>query len=451
MLFLYIQFIHELIIVLLLWFLLSKHGRRQFRSLRKSVKHYWQRQKEHIARQWHPKSPNDCPHCCAGLKLQVARINHDVVPWSQRKGKGGAKKQFDTGGFACLNPVCLYFGITDPLIHALVKNTNRGKDKDIPQLKCQCCKKRFSSRKGTPLYHLKKKSQDVEMVLWFMAEGVDISVMVRYTGFADSTIARWLTRAGEHSTRLHDILFRGLVIPLVQIDELHARVRHSARRRWLWIAIDPISKALPTIHLGGRKAEDSYATLHDFTQRLAPGCIPAFTTDGLRAYFSAITAHMGEWVEKQRARKLHWKPHDQLLYGQLVKRREKRKITYTLTRMRWGKRSDLYTILENHGFSKNIHTAFIERVNLTIRQGISLLTRKTWSLPQSDQQLLLHVQWWRAYYHFIRAHESLREPIPGFKRKYNPRTPAMALGLTDQVWSVADFLTKPLPLLEAAA
>jgi IS1 family transposase len=189
---------------------------------------------------------------------------------------------------------------------------------------------------------------------------------------------------------------------------------------------DPISKALPTIHLGGRKAEDSYATLHDFTQRLAPGCIPAFTTDGLRSYFSAITAHMGEWVEKQRARKLHWKPHDQLLYGQLVKRREKHKVTYTLTRMRWGKRSDLYTILENHGFSKNIHTAFIERVNLTIRQGVSLLTRKTWSLPQSDQQLLLHLQWWRAYYHFIRAHESLREPIPGFKRKFNPRTPAMA-------------------------
>ena len=90
-------------------------------------------------------------------------------------------------------------------------------------------------------------------------------------------------------------------------------------------------------------------------------------------------------------------------------------------------------------------------MNLTIRQGVSLLTRKTWSLPQSDQQLLLHVQWWRAYYHFIRVHDALQEPIPGFKRKYNPRTPAMALGLTDQVWSVADFLAKPLPPLQAAA
>ena len=181
--FLYIQLLHEVIILMLLWFLLSKHGRRQFRGLRKSVNYYWQRQREYIARplpsppiagrgdflrsHWHPKSPNDCPQCCAGLKLEVVRINHDVVPWSQRKGKGGAKKQFDTSGFAYLNPACAYFGIIDPLIHALVKNTNRGTDKDIPELKCQCCKKRFSSRKGTPLYHLKKKSKEVEMV-WLM-------------------------------------------------------------------------------------------------------------------------------------------------------------------------------------------------------------------------------------------------------------------------------------------
>ena len=451
MVYVIIQLVHEVVIILLLWFLLSKDGRRYFRSLRNRIQWYWHLGKAQLSRHWRPKTPKDCPHCCAGLKLDVVRINRNVTPWPEIKGKGGARKQFDTNGFACLNPLCAYFGIIDPWVHALVKNTDRGKDKDIPELKCQCCQKRFSSRKGTPLYHLKKKSRDVELVLWFMAEGVDISVMVRYTGFTDSTIARWLNRAGEHSSRLHDILFRHLVIPLVQLDELHARVRRSDRSRWLWIAIDPISKALPSIHVGGRKAEDSYAILHDFTQRLAPDCIPAFTTDGLRAYFSSITAHFGHWVEKQRARKLHWKPHDDLLHGQLVKRRHNRKMVYTLTRMRWGKRSDLYLLLELHGFARNIQTAFIERVNLTIRQGVSLLTRKTWSLPQSDQQLLLHVQWWRAYYHFVREHQSLRQPLPGYKRKYTPTTPAMALGVTDRVWTVGDLLSKPLPPLQAAA
>jgi len=135
----------------------------------------------------------------------------------------------------------------------------------------------------------------------------------------------------------------------------------------------------------------------------------------------------------------------------LIKRREHRKLTFTITRMRWGKRSDLYQVLEAQGFARNIQTAFIERLNLTIRQGVSLLTRKTWSLAQSDEHLLLHVQWWRAYYHLVREHESLRIPLPGYKRKHQARTPAMALGLTDHVWTVGELLRLPLPPLETAA
>lgn len=272
-----------------------------------------------------------------------------------------------------------------------------------------------------------------------MAEGVDLWVMVRDTGYADATLARWLSKAGQHSHRLHDVLFRGLVIPLAQMDELYARVRSPERSRWLWVVIDPLPKALPTIHLGGRKNEDGYATVHDFKQRLAPDCVPA------------ITAHFGKWFCPKHARKDHWQVDDQLPLGQLVKRQEHRKLVYTITRMRWGKRSDLYDVLEKHGFTRNIQTAFIERVSLTIRQGVSLLTRRTWSLPHSDQQLLLHVEWWHAYYHFVRVHESLREPLPGYVRKHRQRTPAIALGLTDHVWSVADLLTLPLPPLEAAA
>lgn len=447
----YIALIQQIIMVILLWFLLTSDGRRQFHIIRKGVRHFLERQRDSKLRHWHPKTPHDCPHCCAGIQLQMARINHNVTPWSQRKGKGGVKKQSNTTGFACLNPLCEYFGISNPAIHALVQDCYRGTDGDILQLKCQCCQKRFSSRKGTPLYHLKKKSKEVEMVLWFMAEGVELSVMVRYTGFADATLARWLTKAGQHSSRLHDTLFRGLVIPLAQMDELYARVRSSEHSRWLWLIIDPISKALPTIHLGGRKNEDGYATVHDFKQRLDPDCVPAITTDGFRPYFSSITAHFGRWFRPKHARQDQWQVDERLHYGQLVKRQEHRKLVYTITRMRWGKRSDLYDVLEKQGFKRTLQTAFVERINLTIRQGVSLLTRRTWSLPHSDQQLLLHVEWWRAYYHFVRVHESLPEPLPGYLRKQRQRTPAMALGLTDRVWSVADILTLPLPPLQMAA
>jgi len=440
MTFLYIQLIETLIIGILLWCLLSKTGRRQFSLLRRTLNRYFQRQVDRRTRQWRPKTPHDCPHCCAGLSLQVARINHQVTPWSQRKGKGGRKKQFNTRGYACLNQACAYFGITDPAIHALVKDTSRGKDNDIPQLRCQCCKKRFTSRKGTPLYHLKKKARDVEMVLWFMAEGVDTSVMVRYTGYSEATIARWLTKAGQHSTHLHDILFRGLVLPLVQMDELYAKVRGFNRGRWLWVVIDPVSKILPSIHVGGRKAIDGHALIHDFAQRLHPDCVPAVTTDGFRPYHSGLTAHFGQWIQTLHARTHQWQVDARLLYGQLIKRRKRRKLVYTITRMRCGKQKALYDILDAQGFNQTIQTAFIERVNLTIRQGVSLLARRTWALAQSEESLLIHVQWWRAYYHLVRKHESLKG-----------KTPAMAIGVTDHRWTVREILTTPLPPRPMAA
>lgn len=240
------------------------------------------------------------------------------------------------------------------------------------------------------------------------------------------------------------------MIGLVQFDELHARVRSSETARWVWLAIDPVSKALPALYLGGRKSEDGYAVVHDFKARLDEGRIPAATSDGLRTYFYALTAHFGSWVRPKRARKDHWRPADGLVIGQLVKRRERGWVTFTLTRMLWGTRRMLDERLARHGFRATIQTAFIERVNLTVWQGVALLTRRTWSLAQTEGQLLLRVEWWRCYYHFVRPHESLRVPVAGLRRRYRPRTPAMALRLTDRPWTVGELLRMPLMPVEAA-
>jgi transposase-like protein len=132
------------------------------------------------------------------------------------------------------------------------------------------------------------------MILWLMAEGVDISVMVRYTGHADSTITRWLQRMGSHSI---------LLLTFVQLDELHAKVRTGVQ--WLWLAIDPVTKIIPSLHLGGRKQEDAYVLLHDLHLRLDDDCVPAFTSAGLRSYFYAITAHFGDWFRPEQARTTH--------------------------------------------------------------------------------------------------------------------------------------------------
>ena len=217
------------------------------------------------------------------------------------------------------------------------------------------------------------------------------------------------------------------------MDELCVRVRGLDKQRWLWLAIDPISKALPSLHLGGRKTEDAYALVHDLKQRLTPECVPAFTTDGLRSYFYALTAHFGHWHKAASDRVAHWQVETTLLYGQLVKQRERRQVVFTTMRMLWGTRADLAAVQIAHGFSHCIQTALIERVNLTLRQSIAPLTRKTWSLPRSEAHLLLHIEWGRAYYHFIRVHQALKQ-----------RTPAMALGLTNHVWTIHEFVNTPL-------
>jgi transposase InsO family protein len=112
--------------------------------------------------------------------------------------------------------------------------------------------------------------------------------------------------------------------------------------------------------------------------------------------------------------------------------------------MMWGRRWQLFALLLELGFSATIQTAFIERLNLTIRQGVAPLGRRTWSLAKSNEYLLLHVHWWRAYYHFSRPHESLQVRVPGLRRRYRQRTPAMAADLTHRVWSVGDILHLPV-------
>ena len=411
---------------------------------RGKLRKMWRRVKDRMPWQWRPKSPEDYPLCQTEIEVIAIPGQPEVTPYSIQKSPRGRKKTITTQGFACPYETCQYFGVQDEPVHALVGYGKLGVNKDIQRFKCQACGGTFSSRKGTPLYYIKTAIGEIEEVLWYLAEGVDLSVLVRRTGHKEETLAQWLNRMGEHSTRLHDLMFRELDLDLVQMDELYAKVRGTDATRWLWLAIDPVSKVLPTLHLGGRRAADAYALVHDLKWRLCATCIPAFTTDGLRTYFHAVTAHFGRWFRPPRAHKDHWQVDDELLHGQLIKRRHNRKVKCTITRVLWGKRSALYDVLEQQGFNRLVQTALIERVNLTIRQSVSLLTRRTWSLAQTDQHLLNHVQWWRCYCHFIRPHETLRERTPGTPRQQRERTPPMAFGLTGHVWTVEEVLHMPL-------
>lgn len=427
-----------LLIIILAFALLLTIWRTHSAKVRKLHKQI----KRVLRRRWKPRSPHDCPECQSGLELAVVRSKTEVIPYIQRKSSRGRPKGLSTQGHACPNPACEYFGVRDDQLHAIIGDGKRGKHKHIQHWRCQWCDQRFTSRLHTPLYRLKVDEGRIVLVLMLLAEGCDISVLVRCSGHCEATITRWLERMGEHSSLLHDRFFHHLFLALVQMDELYCRVRRIGRM-WLWLAIDPVTKILPSLHLGKRKNEDAMALTHDLKLRLQGDCVPAFTTDGLRGYFYAITAHFGHWFRPGRARKDHWSVSNDLLYGQLVKRHKGRKPAYPIMRMLWGKRKDLNDLLKQHGYSPIIQTAFIERVNLTLRRGVAPLMRKTWSLSQSPVHLLLHLQWWRVYYHLIRPHASLAMPIPGL-RKSRLRSPAMAANLTAKLWSVGDVLKLPL-------
>jgi IS1 family transposase len=236
-----------------------------------------------------------------------------------------------------------------------------------------------------------------------------------------------------------------LELDYLQVDELKAPIVGD-KENWLWVAIELVSKIVPAIHVGKRTTEDVMAFIHLLGMTLPPGCVPAFTSDGIRQYFYALTAHFGHW--KYPDKQWKWLVSDLLLYGQLIKRRYKRKHdgqSFTFRHMMWGRYTHLLQRLREYGLSGTIQTAFIECLHLTIRQGIAALSRRTWSKVRSNEVLYhLHVQWWRSYYHFSRAHEMLRVRIPGLRPRYRPCSPAMAVGITDRLWSVGDILHLPV-------
>ena len=101
---------------------------------------------------------------------------------------------------------------------------------------------------------------------------------------------------------------------------------------------------------------------------------------------------------------LRWLVAAGLIYGQVKKIYRGRKLVRVRHMMRLGTQSDLAVALQGMGLSGRLNTAYIERVNLTVRHGVAALARRTWATAQQSPQLLAHLEWWRAYYHGCRVH-----------------------------------------------
>ena len=139
----------------------------------------------------------------------------------------------------------------------------------------------------------------------------------------------------------------------------------------------------------------AHRVVHELCGYLACGCVLLFSSDGLDHYFYALTAHFGQWRQQMGERKRHGEVSANLWYGQVKKVYRRRRLVKVEYRMRLGQLSQLITKLRELDLGHVLNTAFVERVNLTIRQGVPALIRRTWSTAQEQGELSLLLEWWR--------------------------------------------------------
>jgi IS1 family transposase len=242
-----------------------------------------------------------------------------------------------------------------------------------------------------------------------------------------------------------------------EISEDEAIKRLERSPYWVWTAMDPESKLLVVIEVGPRTLAMAQCVVHQVFQHLAPDCVSLFLTDGLKDYGTAFLSHFGQWMQPARRRdkgplpKPRWMPVPQLLYAQVVKSYRRRRIVGVKYQVVFGTMERVAQILAACGWK--INTAFVERLNLDIRQRVAAVGRRVNTLCKGEDGLRHQLTVYHAYYNFCLPHVSLRQPLlvpepthgRGSAKVWRPCTPAMAAGLTDHVWSLKEVLLYRVP------
>ena len=90
-------------------------------------------------------------------------------------------------------------------------------------------------------------------------------------------------------------------------------------------------------------------------------------------------------------------------------------------------------------------TAYIERTHLTMRLFNGRLTRKTLAFSKLLEMYCASAAWEDLVYNLARPLKSLRLEVNTSNRRWQPRSPAMAAGLTDRIWTVKELLMTVVP------
>jgi IS1 family transposase len=237
-----------------------------------------------------------------------------------------------------------------------------------------------------------------------------------------NTVTKLLVDAGEACLEAHDRLVRGVKSKRVQIDEIWAFCGAKQKNVptmkapidgagdiWTWTAIDADSKLIVSYAVGGRDAEYANEIVEDLAARLATRV--QLTTDGHKPYLQAIEGAFGADVDYAMLIKL---------YGAAPEGQRRYSPAECI-----GARKEPVT---GNPDKAHISTSFVERSNLSIRMHNRRHTRLTNAFSKKAENHLYAQALYFMFYNFVRMHKTLR------------MAPAMAAGISDQLWSMDDIV-----------
>jgi IS1 family transposase len=324
---------------------------------------------------------------------------------------------------------------------------------------------------GTPYVDVEHDPALFALAIRALAEGHAIRATARIIQVDQDTVCTWLDRAAQPCRLVTLYVWQQLPLRACQLDELwsvvHPKDEHLAwattsrdtyGEAWVWVAFAPEWCVVVAVVVGKRTQAEAHVLLERVAQ-VTTDLIPLFPSDQLAEYRTALRHVYGAWYQPPRRgtrgppphpRRV---PHQELRDAQVVKTRERGRVVAVDHHAVCGDAQRMAALLATLPTSATINTSVVEREHLALRQHHRRLTRKTHAfskeLPWLEQPLWLSL----AYTHVVLRHESLGQELPmveltrgtGSPRRWQPRTPAMAAGVTDHVWTTDELLSYRVP------
>ncbi len=259
-----------------------------------------------------------------------------------------------------------------------------------------------------------------------MVEGNSIRATCRMTNTAKGTVIRLLRDVGRACIEYQDEHLKNLTCKKIQCDEIwgfvYSKEKNVPENKqgqfgygdvWTFTAIDADTKLIPSWLVALRNTDCALAFINDLKGRLANRV--QLTTDGHRMYLEAIESAFGADVDYAQLVKL---------YGEAPEGEKHYSPAECIAAEKH--------IVQGNPDIKAVSTSYVERQNLTMRMSMRRLTRLTNGFSKKVEYLEYHVALHFMYYNFARTHKTLANPYP--------RTPAMAAGIENHIWSVEDIV-----------